>query len=406
MFWLVPTRSVRRWLLAAALAAPSGCAWDRYALFKPPTPPPPPVDNFVLRPEGFTPEKAPAEGSPEAMLAGGHELFRQQEYAKAARVYHWLAEHDKNPPAIVQEAMFYEAESLRLQGYYPAAGDLFASLNEKFRNNPYRDVANQRMFDIALFWLDDTWAEMRESEERRQGKRWVVWPRFVSLEKKKPLLDREGRALQLLDKVRFNDLKGPLDDKALFVCGHVKLYNEDYKEADQYFTQLHELHPNSPFDGQAVELAIFSKQMSTGGPEYDGRKCAEARQLVDVALRSPGVDDKKKQALTNQIRSITAQQAAKDFDMADFYRRTGHPGAAYYYYKIVARRYPNTDFARQAEERAAQLEVELRGKGEERRRPEEAQGPGTAPAPQQAPQTGGGASASGPPRGLPSGIDR
>jgi outer membrane protein assembly factor BamD (BamD/ComL family) len=395
-------RVLRRALLAAGLAGAGGCTWDEFHLVKPPTPPPPPVESFVLRPEGLVADKPVKEGSPEATLAGAGELFRRGDYATAERVYRGVAENKKIAPTLVQEALFYEAECLRLQGDYTKAGDVYMDLNKKFRNNPYRDQANQRMFDIALYWLEDTWVEMREADEKRRGERWVVWPRFVSFEKKKPTLDREGRALQLLDEVRFNDLKGPLDDKALFLAGHVKLYHEDYREADQYFTQITELHPDSPYYAQAMELAIFSKQMATGGPDYDGRKCAEARKLVDSALREPGIDEKKRQALINQLKGITAQQAAKDFDTADFYRRTGHPGSAYFYYSIVARRYPGTEYAEKAQQKMAELYEELRQKGgEERRTPESVGRAEPAPAPGKAAAAPGGL-----PRSLPSGLDR
>jgi hypothetical protein len=397
-------RSLRRWLPAVGLAAVGGCSWDEFTLVKPPTPPPPPVQSFTLRQEGLTADKDPVADTPQAMLAGGHEFFRRQEYASSERVFHYLAENKKTPPAIVQEALFYEAESLRLQGYLPKATDIYIDLNKKFRNNPFRDQANQRMFDIAMDWLEDTWAEMKESEEVKKGERWVVWPRFVSFEKKKPVLDREGRAMQVLDEVRFNDLKGPLDDKALWVCGLVKLYHEDYKEADQYFTQIHERHPDSPFGDKAIQLAIFSKQMSTGGPEYDGRKCAEARKLVDVALRMPGMNDQKKEELIKHLKSIAAQQAAKDFETAEFYRRTGHPGPAYFCYEIVRRRYPNSEYARLAEERKRELQPELEKNGGQERRPVDSAPPARETAP--FPQRYSGGDPAGPPRGLPQGIDR
>jgi TolA-binding protein len=369
----VTTNRIPRFLSPCRLVALSpclflGCAWDDFVLFKPPTPPPPPVESFVLRPEGLAPEKKPAEGGPQATLAGAHELYRQEEYAKAERVYHLIAENKKNPPPIIQEARFYEAECLRMENELPRAADTYAGLMNDFPNNSWRDQANQRMYDIAMFWLQDTVAEMTEAEEKRQGKRWFVQNRFVSFEKKKPLLDREGRAIEKLDQVRFNDLRGPLVDKCLWICGKVKLFREDYREADQYFTQIHEQCPNSPHAAEAVELAIFCKQMATGGSDYDGRKCAEARKMVDAALRLPGLDDSKKNKIAGQLASITAQQAEKDFKMAEFYRRTGHPGSAYFYYEIVRRRYPRSDYARLATERQAEIHGELEKKGAEERR--------------------------------------
>ncbi len=86
--------------------------------------------------------------------------------------------------------------------------------------------------------------------------------------------------------------------------------------------------------------------MSTGGADYDGRKVAEARMLVQEALnRYPDLneaDDKGNKFLDNQLLSITAQQAAKDFKMGEFYERIGHPGSAYWQYELVIRRYHGT----------------------------------------------------------------
>jgi outer membrane protein assembly factor BamD (BamD/ComL family) len=336
----------------------SGCTWDQFNLFKPPTPPPP-VESFVLRNGTLVPEKIPLGKGAETMLAGARELFRREEYAKAERVFHYLADHDKNPPAVIQEALYYEAECLRLQGDWPKATDVYAKLVRDHTTNPYRDQALQHMFDIARFWLQDTWEEVRETQEKREGKRWVVWPRFISLDKRKPIVDREGRAIQRLEDVHmFEGKGGAYADKALFLCGYVKWYNEDYAGADHDFTQLHERFPESPYAADAVEFAIKAKMMSTGGADYDGRKAAEARKLVDDAMRMRQLNDQRKKDLQNLLSSISAQQAEKDFQTAEFYRRTGHPGSAYFCYEIVRRRYPGTDAAM----RAIQRMMEIRNK--------------------------------------------
>jgi outer membrane protein assembly factor BamD (BamD/ComL family) len=218
------------------------------------------------------------------------------------------------------------------------------------------------MFDIANYWLEDTRAEMAAYREKVEGQRWVVVPAVFHTEKKKPLVDEEGRALQALEQVHLNDMTGPLADKALFLAGGVKFYRQEYKEADYYFTQVTEHHPNSQYAPEAVRLAIIAKHMSTGGPDYDGRKVAEARIMVDTALRNyPQVAQKEHGFLERQLASISLQQAQKDFNTAEFYRRTGHPGSAYFYYEIVRRRYPGTRAAEQATERMLELrdQVEL-----------------------------------------------
>ena len=53
------------------------------------------------------------------------------------------------------------------------------------------------------------------------------------------------------------------------------------------------------------------------------------------------------------------QQAAKDYEMAEFYRRRDHPCSAYFYYEIVRRRYQGTKYADLATERIRELGAEL-----------------------------------------------
>jgi outer membrane protein assembly factor BamD (BamD/ComL family) len=340
----------------------TGCAWDKWHIFKGPDAPPGPADSLVLRGDKIEPEKSPVDGKGAPELAGAHDLFRRGEYRQAEKLYHKIAENKHNSPQVGEEARYYEAESLRLQGRYPKAGDVYNKLLIDFPNGVHREEAVEREFEIANYWLDDTRSEIEREREKRDGKRWVVLPAsFMHFEKDKPLFDEEGRAMEKLDQVTMNDFNGRRADEALLLAGSVKFFREDYREADRYFSQLVEMHPNSRFATQAIELAIISKHMSTGGSDYDGRKVAEARRLVDTALRNyPELAAHKNEFLQRQLAGINFQQAEKDFKIAEFYRRTGHPGPAYFYYEIVRRRYPGTPFCDKATERM----VELRNKAQ------------------------------------------
>jgi outer membrane protein assembly factor BamD (BamD/ComL family) len=339
---------------------------DRWHWFTMPPAPPPPAESLVLRGDRFEPEKPPEEGTAAAHLAGALELYRRGEYDKAENIFHKIAENTKNPPPIAEEARFYEADCLRLQGKKPKAADVYNRMLTDFPSGAYREQAVQHMFEIADFWLEDTRKVMLQTKEQSEGKRWVVWPEFVHFEKDKPLFDEEGRALEKLEQVRYNDMTGPLADKALFLAGGVKFFRQDYKEADHYYSQLVEMHPNSPYVESAIKLAIISKQLSTGGAAYDGRKVAEARRLIDTALRNyPGLASKETDFLQRQLFSCTMQQAEKDYEVAEFYRRTGHPGPAYFYYEIVRRRYPGTKYYDLATERMNQLRSKLEKSGQQ-----------------------------------------
>jgi outer membrane protein assembly factor BamD (BamD/ComL family) len=352
--------------------------WERMDPFAAKSTPPPASESFTLRPEGLVADKAPKEGA-ESDLAGARELFRAGDFAAAEPAFRKIAENTKNPVNVAEEARFYEAECLRNQLKYPKAADTYADCVTKFPQGAHREQALQRMYDIANYWLDDTRAEMEEWKEKEEGKRVWVWPRVFSIEKTKPFLDREGRAVEKLEQVRLNDINGPLADKALFICGSVRLYKQDYREADQYFSDLCERHPNSPLAPQAMELAIFSKQMSTGGSDYDGRKAAEARKLVQTAMDTyPELAGPKKDYLMKQLVSITLQQCEKDFKVAEFYRKKGHAGAAYFYYGIVVRTYK--DIEPYYSESLRRME-ELKAKAAKDGAPPPAAGPQVAQAP-------------------------
>jgi outer membrane protein assembly factor BamD (BamD/ComL family) len=343
-------------LLFGACCLLQGCTWDQLNPFKPPPAPPPPVESFVLRNGSLTAEARPRDKSVEADLAGARDYYRREEYAKAQKLYHYIGKNEKNPASVIQEALYYEAECLRLQGKLPEAADTYANLLRNHTINPYKDLTTQHIYEIATYWLNDTWDEVKESQERREGKRWIVWPRFVSIDKRKPFIDRQGRAVERLKDVSIYEGRGgPYADKALYLVGYVAWFNEDYNEADQQFSQLTKMYPDSPYAPYAIELAIKAKLMSTGGEMYDGQKVAAARKLVHEALAMPNMTEEKKQNLMKLLACITAHQAEKDYQMAEFWRRTGHPGSAYFYYEIVRRRYPGTDAAERATKRMVEI---------------------------------------------------
>ncbi len=365
--------------LSLALCA-NGCSWDQLNPFAaaPPAAAAGQQESVILRASHLeaAPSIAGAEGSRD--LAAARELFRQKDYAKAEKIFHRLAEEGadrksawdevfrfsgKKPEVnavVAEEARFYEGECLHAQKNYPKAADTYVRLLGDFGSSAYREQAVQRLFDIGNYWLEDTREGMRLAKEVREGKRWFAPPNPFHVDKTKPFLDEEGRALEALEAVRYNDINGPLADKALFLLGSVHFFNENYREADYHFTQLVESHPNSSFAAQATELGIISKHMCTGGSDYDGRKVAEARELVhkaQVSYPQLSGDPDKREFLERQLVGITLQQAEKDYKTAEFYRHTGKPCSAYWTYEVVRRRYPGTKYADLATERMLALKA-------------------------------------------------
>lgn len=359
-------RVARALLLGAASSlamALAGCTWDNWGLFGSKDPDPPGLQSATIGPDGRLLRNLP----PPAELIAAHELLRKGEYAKAQEKFAHVADNkSKKVPAIyAEEARYYEAECLRCQGEYPKAVDTYHRQLLDFPIGAHREDACKRMYAIADYWLEDTRAEMRVEKEKEEGKRSFVMPAaFVHWDKAKPFLDEEGRALEALEQVSIHDPTGPEAPIVLFLAGTVRFKNKDYQEADYLFSTLVERHPNSKYAAQALELAIIAKHMSTGGSDYDERKSVQARQMVLTAQdKYPELSVPKSAFLQRQLALITKQQAEKDFNTAEFYRRTDHPGAAYFQYEIVRRRYPGTPFAAKSTERMHDLETEMHKKG-------------------------------------------
>jgi len=130
----------------------------------------------------------------------------------------------------------------------------------------------------------------------------------------------------------------------------------------------------------------------------------EARRLVDSALRNyPELANKDAEFLNRQLFSISMQQAAKDYDIAAFYERTGKPCSAWFCYEIVRRRYPGTKYFELATERMNALRSKVekeKGKAPPNLPPGNSSVPATLPAAVDRVQQPAGA----PPRSLPSDL--
>ncbi len=329
---------------------------------------PPPTGDVVLRAGHWSQEEALQPGTLAGDCASAKILFQRGEYEDAEKVFHWLAkraEKEKNVE-VLEDCLYHEAECLYQRRKYPKARDLFAKLVNTFPTTRYRAEAVQRQFEIASYWLKDTEKNMQEWQDYSEGKRWFVMPTLMHFEQEKPTFDQEGHALKSFQAIYLQDPMGTNAPQALYRAGGINFFRERYADSDTFYSLLVENYPKSSLAPAALELAIQSKINLVGGSDYDARKLVEARQMVDAALRSyPELRDKQ-DFLDRTLYSINEQQASKDFGIAEFYKRTDHPGAAYFYYELVRRRYPGTTWADKAmqriEEIRGKIEVEMKDK--------------------------------------------
>ena len=293
----------------------------------------------------------------EAKMANAEDLFAQESYHDAQKIYGDLADNTYNPAGMTEKARFKEAECVRMRGKLPAAVDTYNRLLQDFPAGIYSEQAATRMYAIAEHWMKDTLGDI---DERENGKALVRLPRLPNFtDRSKPAIDQEGELLKTLENIAVGAPNSTVADKAMFWCGFIHFSHGRFEEADHFYSTLVDMYKDSPLRQEAAKYAVMAKNNATGGAVYDGQKSAEALQLVHnlEATEPQYVQDKEKAAwLTRQKFAIRIQQAEKDYETAEYYRRTEHPGSAYFYYELVMRRYPGTKFSDLSKARIEEME--------------------------------------------------
>ncbi len=325
------------------------------------------ASSMVIK-AGHIEEGAGATYKGAQMMADAEAAFAAEDFKKARKLFGKVADDTANPALVAEKARFYEAECRRQQKEYPDAMATYHKLLNDFQYGVYRERAVGQMYAIADYWLEDTRGQMEKEAEKSEGKRWFVPWNFVHFDKTKPLLDEEGHALKSLENVYFNDPTGPHAEKALFLAGYVHFHRGNFKEAEQLLSQMLEIGERNPPKNEEIaklrergyELAILAKNNATGGAAYDGRKAGEALQMIQRAKATqPELVAKRGEFLDNQMKMIRYQQAEKDFQIAEFYRRIGKAPAAWFYYELVRRRYYGTEFHDKAVARMNEIHGDL-----------------------------------------------
>ena len=293
----------------------------------------------------------------EAKMANAEELFARENYSEAQKIYGDLADNTYNPAGMTEKARFKEAESVRLRGRLPAAVDTYNRLLMDFPAGIYSEQAAMQMYAVAEHWMKETLGDLEEKEHSRAVVRLPRMPNFT--DRSKPAIDQEGELLKTLENISVGAPNSTVADKAMFWCGYIHFAHGRFEEADHFFSTLVDMYKDSPLRQEAAKYAVMAKNNATGGAVYDGQKSAEALQLVHnlEATEPQYVQDKEKAAwLTRQKFAIRIQQAEKDYEIAEYDRRTKHPGAAYFNYELVMRRYPGTKYSDLAKARIQEME--------------------------------------------------
>lgn len=276
--------------------------------------------------------------------AEGERLFRENEFKAAAKKFSEAV--DRGPHSqIEQDAMFMLAESYFFGDKYIKARDAYDNLVKEFPNTRYMDTLIDREWKIAQYW----------EHYEDYSPDWLMTPN--AYDKSRPWLDTIGHSIKTYDNIRLNDPTGPRADDAIMATANIYFRRGRYDDADYHYTLLRTQYPKSEMQFEAHLLGLQAKLRKYQGADYDGAPLEEAKTLVkQLRMQFAGrLSTEEKERLRVVEGQLNLEIATRDYRMAEYNDGTKHYGAARFYYAQVIQKYPDTELAKQARDRMAQI---------------------------------------------------
>ncbi len=276
------------------------------------------------RPVIQDPTTAPLETAAKHLAAGEHNAARRI-------LADWLDNHPDHPA-------FYEAVLLYGDAFFQA--ERFWKASEQYEIVAANTVgetfdnALRRQMDVARAFLE--------------GKRRIVLG-FIPI-------TAYDEGVELLDRIYERVPGSRLGEQALKLKADYFFNAAQYESALAEYAFLAQEFPNSRYTRTALLRAATSAQAMFPGVRHDDQALIEAAERYNQ-LQEAFPEFAAEMNVAARLDEIRAQQAEKDFAVADYYLRAGYRPAGVYYLQQVRQDWPGTRAAQQAAERLTDLGV-------------------------------------------------
>jgi outer membrane protein assembly factor BamD len=244
-----------------------------------------------------------------------------EQYRRVAEVYMESQE--------AEEALILSARCYLAAGSYTKCRDQLNELRRRYVHPTYLDAMGQVEAALGRGYL----------EGKGEGGTFRLSSRL-----------RKARAIfqHILDE----DPQGRWADDALLGLGQCEEAVGRWDPAMEQYTKLLEKYPASELRAEAEGRIAYCLAKREPHPEYSEAETKEAlRRIGNAREEAAGGDtDLDAVALEENERMLRARLAEKRYDQAQFYAKNGHYRAAEVYYELIRTRYPETPWAKKAEE--------------------------------------------------------
>ncbi len=242
----------------------------------------------------------------------------------------WLKQNpnaaDRDRALFLLAEIYFEQDD-RITAFYH-----LDELMDKYPESRFFGVALQKQYEIADAFLNGY---------RRK---------FLGLH----ILSAEDEAVEMLYRIQERAPGSALAERCLLRTADYYFNTSQFDLAGDAYAAFAREFPRSP-DVPYVKLRIaFSSLAQFRGVRYDATPLLDARaQFQEVIDKYP--DLATQENVPERIDRIDRTLAEKLFITADFYMRTGYPGASVYVYRYLLQTYPNSPYSAGARRALARI---------------------------------------------------
>jgi len=278
----------------------------------------------------------------------------------------WI--NPKNQPKETAEAQLEYARQLRLAGDY---GKALSEYEKLFRFYPDSELCAGAQFQVGELYEAKGDYRRASAEYQKVISNWPASDLFDKVTEKQYEIadrfyqqgtDRTGgirlfrgryvrRAIETYQHVIENAPFGRAAARAQYRIAECYFVTGRYLEATYEYQKVLDEYPASEWAGQATYGLAMCYYKQALPAEYDQTIARKAVEQFRLFVRLHPTDSKVAEAEA-RIAELRADMARQQLVIARFYERIEKPDAARLYYRSAAAKYPETEAAREAAEKA------------------------------------------------------
>lgn len=263
--------------------------------------------------------------------------LHQETFTEAANQFR-LAAAAWPGSAVEEDALYFEGESYFFADRYVQSNRAFEKLVNEYAGTKHMDMAENRRYAIALYWL-----QLSETDSAIS---------FDDPKRPKTGLAKEAR--RVLHQIRMDDPTGQLADDAAMSLAKAFLKADMNYEAADTLEDLRKNYPGSKYQFDAHMLELEAQLSNYQGPSYDDQPLVKADEILKSIVRTFPQESKGEIAyLEKQAARVQNMMGERDLSMAEYFERRGENLAARFHYEKIQEKFDGSNIAEQVEERIA-----------------------------------------------------